>query len=82
MQQKAHNLWPKQLKRKKKDAHAAFDRLWLSGLMTRKEAYAWLAKNLKKQGSACHISKFTGEECDYVVWLVGQLFGPLETKPS
>jgi len=49
-------------------AHAAFDVLWKHGLMSRGEAYAWLAKEMGKQEA--HIGQMSEEECDLVIRFV------------
>lgn len=34
-------------KRARRSAHEAFDPIWMSGTMTRSEAYRWLAKQMR-----------------------------------
>lgn len=48
-------------------AHAAFDPLWQGRAMSRKQAYAWLAKQLGIQQDAVHISEFDVAQCGRVV---------------
>ena len=48
-------------------AHNAFDRIWKSGKMKRKEAYLWLAERLNKPSGECHISWMNEDECLAVV---------------
>jgi hypothetical protein len=50
-------------------AHRAFDHMWQGGAMSRSEAYAWLAQQLRLHGSACHIIKFDIATCRHVVEL-------------
>lgn len=50
-----------ELRQAKMDAHAAFDPLWKSGRMKRKEAYAWLAKQLGVE--RIHIGESDIETC-------------------
>jgi ssDNA-binding Zn-finger/Zn-ribbon topoisomerase 1 len=45
-------------------AHAAFDRLWKGGPMSRREAYRWMRKKMDMSASEAHIGKFTKEQCD------------------
>lgn len=45
------------------DAHAAFDRLWKSGQMTRHEAYRHLQTVMGMTKKQAHIGKFTEGEC-------------------
>lgn len=56
-----------ELKRLKQDAHAAFDPLWKSGKLTRKEAYAWLSHAMDIDPNACHIGMFNEDLCRKVV---------------
>ncbi len=56
-----------ELKRLKMDAHAAFDPLWKSGGMKRKQAYGYLADKLGIQFSLCHIGMFNEEMCRKVI---------------
>lgn len=52
----------------KQQAHAAFDPLWRSNVnMKRKDAYAWLAKQLGIERKRCHIGYFDVETCRRVV---------------
>jgi len=57
------------LARARCQAHAAFDPKWKDGGMTRTEAYAWLAKELKIPRDACHMLNFNIEMCNKVVAL-------------
>lgn len=49
------------------DAHAAFDRLWRSGEMSRSEAYRWLAGVLGLSLDDCHIGKMNKAQALAVV---------------
>lgn len=51
----------------KQAAHAAFDPLWKSGAMRRREAYAWLAGQLGMEVKRTHIGYFNADECRKVV---------------
>lgn len=51
------------LRRAKMAAHAAFDPLFKSGRMKRGEAYAWLAKALGIEKTACHIGMMDEAQC-------------------
>ncbi|WP_313004806.1 zinc-finger-containing protein [Brevundimonas sp.] len=57
----------KRTKRGRTDAHKAFDRIWKSGDMTRKSAYAWLAEKLGVPAKDCHISFMDGDTAYRVV---------------
>jgi len=56
----------KELRAWKVKAHAAFDPLWKSGKMTRKEAYQMLAEKLGIEINRCHIGMFDAEMCRQV----------------
>ena len=51
----------------KQQAHANFDPLWKTGQMKRREAYSWLASELKIAFTNCHIGMFNVEQCKRVV---------------
>lgn len=51
------------LRKAKIAAHAAFDPLWKSGRMKRKDAYSWLADSLRIDVESCHIGMFDLEAC-------------------
>lgn len=55
-------------------AHEVFDELWKSGLMSRKAAYAWLARAMELPPGRAHIAQFNVEQCERVVELVGKLY--------
>lgn len=56
-----------ELRRAKMEAHAAFDPLWKSGQMKRKDAYGWLTTQLGIKRHDCHIGAFDVETCLRVV---------------
>ncbi|WP_342656814.1 hypothetical protein GKC68_10495 [Pantoea sp. RSPAM1] len=41
-----------------------FEKIWRSGLMSRTEAYHWLARELNINVSACHFGWFDVEQCE------------------
>lgn len=53
----------------RKRAHENFDILWKSKLLTRAEAYKWLAKSMNLSGKKCHIKLFDYEKCKRVIRL-------------
>ncbi len=55
------------LRRAKMAAHAAFDPLWKSGAMRRKQAYTWLAGKLGIAVENCHIGMFDEADCQRVI---------------
>ena len=58
-----------ELRRAKMAAHAAFDPLWKSGQMTRKEAYKRLSEKMGLTPNETHIGMFDVEQCKTVVLL-------------
>jgi hypothetical protein len=56
-----------ELRQAKQDAHAAFDPIWKSRGMTRRQAYEWLAKSLGISFVNCHIGMFDVDGCRAVV---------------
>lgn len=62
-----------ELRAAKQAAHAAFDPIWRSGRMRRREAYAWLAKALGVPAKDAHIGMFDVDQCRRVVDVVAAL---------
>jgi hypothetical protein len=56
-----------QLRALRREAHLYFDRLHLSGLMSRKEAYVWLAAILQAPLSQTHIGYLSDYYCRQVI---------------
>lgn len=56
-----------ELRRKRIEAHNAFERLWKNGLMSRKQAYFWLQAKLGLPEKEAHIGNFSMERCDQVI---------------
>lgn len=69
------------LRRKRIDAHRAFDRLWKSGLMAKKQAYLWLQAKLDLPEQEAHIGKFSTFRCEEVIQLCDDCF-PAVNKAS
>lgn len=57
------------LRQLRKKAHAAFDPIWQSGVMTRKEAYDWMADRLKLSRDQAHIGMLSEEQCERLMIL-------------
>lgn len=57
----------------KKNAHAVFDELWKSGVMSRGESYQWLSSQLKTPLEYTHIGMFDVETCKKAVKACQQL---------
>lgn len=55
------------LRKLKVEAHRQFDPIWKCGLMTRKEAYKWLADMLRIKEKDCHIGMFNPDMCNKVI---------------
>lgn len=54
----------KELRAAKIATHAVFDKLWRQCLMSRDEAYRWLAEALGIESKHCHIGMFDIETCE------------------
>lgn len=70
------------LRRARQRAHAAFDPLWKSGGMRRREAYQWLASALGIAFENCHIGMFDVDACEAVVAAVRARRASGATVPS
>lgn len=57
-------------RRARQVAHAAFDQVWKSGKMRRRDAYEWLTRKMEMTMDECHIGKFTVEQCQKVVNII------------
>ena len=51
------------LRTERSKAHKVFDPMWRDGDMSRKDAYAWLARELNIEVNNCHIAMFDIETC-------------------
>ena len=63
-------------------AHAAFDPLWQSGRMKRREAYRWLAEAMEMSPKDCHISLMDEATARRVPEVVRALTLHLRTLPK
>lgn len=62
-----------ELRQLRRTAHAAFDRLWRGGEMTRKEAYALLASAMGLPSDKAHIAMLDDDQCKSVIeWLTAR----------
>ena len=61
----------------KKEAHRQFDPIWKSGLMSRREAYKWLADMLNISLDECHIGMFDVKMCQKVIHLCKRQDNPI-----
>lgn len=55
------------LRNKRIRAHRAFDQLWRSGLMTKKEAYQWMQAEFGLHEDQAHIAQFGTYMCDRLI---------------
>lgn len=55
------------LRAERHKAHRAFDALWISGLMSRSEAYQWMAKVMVLKKREAHIGKFNATQCRQLI---------------
>lgn len=63
-----------ELRRAKSAAHAAFDPLWQGRRsMRRRDAYLWLAQELRIEPEDCHIGMFDLDQCRAVIAAVHRL---------
>lgn len=51
----------------RKRAHRAFDPIWMTGTMTRTEAYAWLMKVLRVKRKDRHIATLSLAQCEQLI---------------
>ncbi|MBU6993487.1 zinc-finger-containing protein [Ferrovum myxofaciens] len=71
------NLANAPLRKARQKAHATFDLLWIENLMSRAEAYSWLANELGILLKRCHIGFFDMDQCLETERLAGELFEDL-----
>lgn len=64
----------------KKEAHRQFDPIWRSGLLSRQEAYKWLAEMLNIPMEECHIGMFDVKMCQKVIELCKHQDNPVIKK--
>lgn len=70
-------------------AHAAFDRLWKGGRMSKSKAYAWLSETLMVERDKAHIAMLDKSQCELVVRaaenefkIAGRIGLPVDGYPS
>ena len=63
------------LRRAKSEAHKAFDPIWRTGPMSRREAYQWLAVQMGLPYDRTHIGEFDEKQCAKVIHAVKYTFG-------
>jgi len=67
------------LRRKRRDAHIALERLRQQGGMTKSETYRWLQVQMGIPAEDAHIGKFSEYRCDEVVRLCARFDHPAKT---
>lgn len=55
------------LREKRVHAHKCFDLIWKKGIMSRKDAYKWLAARFGMDLSQAHIGAFGDYHCDQLI---------------
>ena len=71
-----------QLRALRVKAHRQFDKLHESGLMSKKEAYGWLAFMLQSPLSQAHIGHLSEHYCDMVIKESGKMLDNFKWKLS
>ena len=67
-------LADRDLRCKRIEAHKAFNRLWETGLMSKKQAYRWLQAKLGLPEQEAHIGRFSLFRCEQVIRLCEEYF--------
>lgn len=58
-----------ELRKARHEAHKVFDQIWRKRLLTRTEAYYWLAVQMGWPRGDCHMGMMTAAECAKVIEL-------------
>ena len=66
----------RELRRKRRMAHIALNRLWESGMMSKKEAYRWLQIQMGLPETEAHIARFSEMRCEQVIRLCDRFLSP------
>lgn len=61
-------------------AHDLFDQIWMTKIMTRARAYAWMRKALGLSKEEAHISRFMEDECARLVAEIGKRWPHLQSS--
>ncbi len=69
-----------ELREVRKQTHALFDPVWRNKLLSRSDAYSWLAKLLNIPKSECHIGMFNVEMCQSAITVIKAERPKLELK--
>ena len=68
----------RELRRKRIQAHTAFNQLWQSGLMTKRAAYRCLQMQLGLPPEEAHIANFSDWRCEQVIQLCARFLSPCD----
>ena len=60
------------LRHKRMEAHKAFNWMWDSGLMSKRQAYRWMQAKLGLPEEQAHIAKFGEYLCDQLIAICQQ----------
>ena len=61
-----------ELRELRKEGHDLFDKLWRgeNRIMKRKDAYSWLAEEMKIERDDCHFSQFSNEQIKQAILIL------------
>lgn len=60
--------------------HLVFDPIWQSGIMTRNEAYEWLAGEMGLTRETCHFGMFDENQCNRAMYFIQRFIEKQESK--
>lgn len=57
----------RELRQKRIQAHRIFDQIWIQGILSKDNAYRWMADKFCLNDSQAHIGQFSGYMCDQLI---------------
>lgn len=57
----------RELRQKRIQAHRIFDQIWMQGILSKADAYRWMADKFCLNDSQAHIGQFSGYMCDQLI---------------
>lgn len=57
----------KELRKKRIHAHRIFDQIWKQGILSKNEAYRWIADKFCLSGQQAHIGEFSDYMCEQLI---------------
>lgn len=66
------NLANKELRQIRLKAHSLFDPIWKNKHESRKNAYTWLAREMRMDRNKCHIAMMSVDQCKKVIEICKQ----------